>query len=107
LVKVNATAPKQKKLGVVLAVDENDRKKAIITLGEFFSESKPLETQDEVLEFAKSLPTSMIEDILKESEPTSPLRTFHYKASTRHHYEASPCFYVSHPTRKWPNFQKG
>jgi 2-polyprenyl-6-methoxyphenol hydroxylase-like FAD-dependent oxidoreductase len=76
-------APDQKRGGVLLA-QENDR--WIVTLTGVFGDYAPT---DELgfLEFARSLPTKDLYDLLANAEPLGEITPYHYPSSLRRHFE--------------------
>jgi flavin-dependent dehydrogenase len=81
-VLVTAQAPNWR-FGVALAI-EDDR--WIITLGGYFGDAPPA-NEASFLEFARTLATSDIADLLSATEPRSPFANFRFAASRRWRYE--------------------
>ena len=76
-------APQTKRAGVML-VQEGER--WIVTLAGYFGDHAPTDEQG-FLEFARSLPTADIYEVIKDAEPLSDLVPAKFPASQRRHYE--------------------
>jgi 2-polyprenyl-6-methoxyphenol hydroxylase-like FAD-dependent oxidoreductase len=72
------------KRGGVLAIQENDR--WIVTLFGHFGQIAPTEI-DGFIEYARSLPSPLIYQAIRDAEPIDDAVTFRFPASTRRHYE--------------------
>jgi 2-polyprenyl-6-methoxyphenol hydroxylase-like FAD-dependent oxidoreductase len=72
------------KRGGVLAIQENDR--WIVTLFGHFGQIAPTEL-DGFMEYARSLPSPLIYQAIRDAEPLDEAATFRFPASTRRHYE--------------------
>jgi flavin-dependent dehydrogenase len=81
-VLITAQAPNWR-FGVALAI-EDDR--WIITLGGYFGDAPPANERS-FLEFARTLATPEIADLLLAAEPQSPFASFRFAASRRSRYE--------------------
>jgi 2-polyprenyl-6-methoxyphenol hydroxylase-like FAD-dependent oxidoreductase len=58
----------------------------IVSLGGYMGDQVPADDTG-FLEFARSLPTPEIFDVLREAEPIGPLRSYQFSANLRLHYE--------------------
>jgi 2-polyprenyl-6-methoxyphenol hydroxylase-like FAD-dependent oxidoreductase len=73
--------------GGALYLQERDR--WIATIASYAGESPP-RTDEEFLAFAKGLPSLEIYRQIRDAEPLSGIRTFHYPGAMRRHYERLP-----------------
>jgi 2-polyprenyl-6-methoxyphenol hydroxylase-like FAD-dependent oxidoreductase len=80
---VAGKAPDQKRGGVLLA-QEGDR--WIVTLTGVFGDYAPTD-ESGFLEFARSLPTKDLYDLLANAEPLGEITPYRYPSSLRRHYE--------------------
>ncbi len=76
-------APHQKRSGVMLAQENNHW---IVTLIGMFSDHCPTDEAG-FLEFARSLPTPELYDVIANAEPRSEISSYRYPSSLRRHYE--------------------
>jgi 2-polyprenyl-6-methoxyphenol hydroxylase-like FAD-dependent oxidoreductase len=76
-------APHQKRSGVMLAQENNHW---IVTLIGMFGDHCPSEEVG-FLEFARSLPTPELYNVIADAEPRSEIRSYRYPSSLRRHYE--------------------
>jgi 2-polyprenyl-6-methoxyphenol hydroxylase-like FAD-dependent oxidoreductase len=82
-VVVAATPPFQNRAGVLLPVEGS---RWILTLGGYHGDVPP--TDDEgFLDFARSLPTPVIADLVETAEHLSPVMTHRFSSSRRRHFE--------------------
>ena len=77
------------KRGGVMAQQERDT--WITTLFGHFGEAAPADLHG-FMEYARSLPSSLIYDALRDAEPVTEPVNFRFPASTRHHYEELQSF---------------
>ncbi len=82
------TPPLGKRFGAVLPI-EGDR--WIVTLGGWLNDHAPADEQG-FLEFARSLPTQDIYDVIRKAQPLTDFDVYKFQSNVRNHYEEMPRF---------------
>lgn len=80
--------PRERRLGSLVKL-ENDR--WLISMGGWLGEHPPLDDAG-YLEFARSLRNPYLHEVLRHTEPLSPITVFRFSHNQRRHYERMPRF---------------